>query len=396
MAHVRNHRLLVAIAFLQGIVFYGPVATIYRRVYGLGIEELFLVESISWVVTLLLEAPWGRFADSVGYRRTLILGNVFFLASKIVFSAAYGFSGFLAERLLLALALSALSGCAEAMVYRSAGKVGAEKAFSLWASAGGAGIALASLSAPMLYGVSLRYAAYGTVVPYLAAVIATFFLEDLGEEGRGKEAGQGGRSHLCELGAVAAALMRDGPFVAFLVAQAVLTEASGAATVFLAPLQYERAGIPMAAFGILFALMQGARLASAGAAPLARALGRPLAFRCCLLSAAAGLGALALSASPILSVLGLLSVSLASSAFGPLASVQQNERVIGPNRATALSVYAMIVELASAALNVGVGAVAKIGIAPAFGSLAVALAFLALSPNAVFGRGKPGEAQTSF
>ena len=117
-----NYRILVIIAFMQGMVFYRPIATIYRRAYGLDIQGLFLIESISWLVTIVLEAPWGRFTDRYGYRKTLLLGNLAFLISKIVFSFASGFPGFLAERLILSVSLAALSGSSEGLVYCLSGR----------------------------------------------------------------------------------------------------------------------------------------------------------------------------------------------------------------------------------------------------------------------------------
>ena len=43
----RNVYLLWGIALLQGMVFYAPVATLYRQAAGLGIFHITLIESIS-------------------------------------------------------------------------------------------------------------------------------------------------------------------------------------------------------------------------------------------------------------------------------------------------------------------------------------------------------------
>lgn len=44
---MKNRYLLYAISFLQGMVFYGPVATLYRQARGVGLFEIALMESIS-------------------------------------------------------------------------------------------------------------------------------------------------------------------------------------------------------------------------------------------------------------------------------------------------------------------------------------------------------------
>ena len=390
MPHTRNYRLLVLMAFLQGVVFYGPIATIYRRAYGLDIQGLFLIESISWILTVALEAPWGRFADRFGYKRTLLLGNLVFLASKLVFSFASGFSGFLAERLLLSLALSALSGCTEALMYRSAGAADSEKAFGRWDAASGAGLLAASLSSPLLYAVSLRMTAYGTVIPYAVACACSLFLVDVDEEPAPGPSAVDADRPLHGLRHAFRTLVRDRGLVLFLISSAVVGEAAHSATVFLAPLQYERAGIPMAAFGALYAAVQGVALVAAGAWRLVRAVGRERAFRFLLLIVAAGLAALAVSDAAAPSVAALLAIAAATAMFRPLSASLQNERVVGPERATALSVNAMVTELAAAALNVGVGRAAGAGLSICFGSLAALVAVFAFLPGRAFRRrGRP-------
>ena len=43
----KNIYLMYTIAFLQGLVFYGPIATLYREARGLSVFQITLIESIS-------------------------------------------------------------------------------------------------------------------------------------------------------------------------------------------------------------------------------------------------------------------------------------------------------------------------------------------------------------
>ena len=54
----RNIRLCYAIAFLQGLVFYAPVATLYRQANGRGRFQITVIESISLAASLAMELPW--------------------------------------------------------------------------------------------------------------------------------------------------------------------------------------------------------------------------------------------------------------------------------------------------------------------------------------------------
>ena len=55
MKNNRNIRLMYAIALLQGMVFYGPIATLYRQAAGVSVFQITLIESISLALALALE-----------------------------------------------------------------------------------------------------------------------------------------------------------------------------------------------------------------------------------------------------------------------------------------------------------------------------------------------------
>ena len=43
----KNRIILYAVAFLQGMVFYGPIATLYRQTRGVTLFEITAMESVS-------------------------------------------------------------------------------------------------------------------------------------------------------------------------------------------------------------------------------------------------------------------------------------------------------------------------------------------------------------
>lgn len=74
----RNRFCLYAISFLWGMVFYGPIATLYRQQAGISVFQITLIESISLVVMMGMEVPWGMIADRIGYRKTMIICTVLY------------------------------------------------------------------------------------------------------------------------------------------------------------------------------------------------------------------------------------------------------------------------------------------------------------------------------
>jgi MFS family permease len=373
---MRNYHILVAISLLQGFVFYAPVATVYRQAFGLSLAGLFMIESISWVLTLLLELPFGRFADRFGCRRTIVLGCFAFFASKIVFSFAFGFMLFLAERVLLSVAIAALSGASENFLYASAGPDEPERRFGLWNAAGTAGVIAASLFAPLLYRASLRYTAYATALAYGLAALLCLFLEEPRGEGLGRHGVPGSAASRAELGRSIGALFSDRPLLLFLVALAISNECAQAATVFLSQPQYRRAGIGEASYGLLYALVQCAALAGAAAGRLVGRLGRRAALTALVGVECLGASALAASSSAWVTVAALLAMSAAASMIRPISTAVQLERIRVPDRATALSLNAMAGELVGAAFNAGEGEIAQRSLAWGFGAAAVALGLI--------------------
>lgn len=136
----RNVALPFAVYFLQGLCFYSPVATLYRLEAGLTLFQTGLLESISLAAMLLLEIPWGRAADRIGHRRTLVICSALFALSKVVFWKARAFPDFLAERLILAVALAGLSGCDSAYLFACVGEKESQRIFGLWNAVQTAGL----------------------------------------------------------------------------------------------------------------------------------------------------------------------------------------------------------------------------------------------------------------
>lgn len=64
-----NIWIYYGIALLQGMVFYAPVATLYRQARGLSVFSVTLIESISFAVAVLLEIPWGYAATGSVIKR---------------------------------------------------------------------------------------------------------------------------------------------------------------------------------------------------------------------------------------------------------------------------------------------------------------------------------------
>lgn len=136
----RNIGILYSMSFLQGMVFYSSVSTLYRQAAGITLFQLSVIEGISLVLTIVLELPWGILADYIGYRRTMIICSFLFFLSKLVFWQADSFFDFLSERILISITIAGLSGVDSSILYLSVPREEVHRAFSIYGNLSEAGL----------------------------------------------------------------------------------------------------------------------------------------------------------------------------------------------------------------------------------------------------------------
>ena len=167
---------MYAIVLLQGMVFYGPIATLYRQASGVSIFQITLMESISYILCILFELPWGIVADKIGYKKAMCFCCSLYFISKLVFWRAEGFAGFLLERILLSVVIAGLSGVDTSILYLSCSKGESQKVFGICNTLGTVGLLTASFVFSVLVGENYRAAALLTAISYGLAALLSFFL----------------------------------------------------------------------------------------------------------------------------------------------------------------------------------------------------------------------------
>lgn len=351
-----NIKLFYAISLLQGMVFYGPVATLYRQAQGLTVFDITLIESISLIVMIALELPWGYISDKIGYKNTILICNVLFFVSKIVFWKADSFALFLLERLMLSVILSGLSGCDSAFLYVSAGEKESHRVFGTYDAMGTAGLILASMTFSLTVKNNYSLSAELTVGSYFIAMVLSLFLKDA------KPAASEQSNPKPGLRAVASSLFRNKRFILFLIAAALLAESSQTITVFLNQLQYLASGIQPGQMGFIYILVTVSGLLSAYSHKLTKRFGESTAIKLLISSAAVACIIMSVFANAVLSVLGIILLRVAASVFLPIGMSIQNRQVETGLRATTLSFYSVSMNTIGIVTNLVFGKMADAGI----------------------------------
>ncbi len=351
-----NIHLLYAVAFLQGLVFYGPIATLYRQAQGISVFDITLIESISLITMILLEVPWGYVSDKIGYKKTIIMCNILFFISKIIFWKADTFFLFLAERLILSIVISGLSGCDSAYLYLSVNENESQKVFGIYEAMGTTGLICASVIFSVIIRDDYKLAAFLTIISYGIAMLLSLFLNEVKPKAIHRI------QFNKQIKEISSAVVQNKSFIMFLFAAALLEESNQTITVFLNQLQYLRSKIEPHYMGYIYILVTISGLLAAYSHRISECFGETATIK--LLFFAAGLACtmLALFSVPVISVLGILILRISASIFIPIRMDIENRQVNISSRATILSVYSSITNVAAVGTNLIFGKMADISV----------------------------------
>lgn len=347
-------------SFLEGMIFYGPIATLYRKAAGIGIFEITLIESISLALMILLELPWGIVADRIGYRTTRIVCAVLAALSKIVFWQASGFGLFLLERILISVYIAGLSGVDASILYLSAPEGKSHEIYSRSYALGTAGLLTASLVYSFAISGEYRTAAFLTVLSYGASAVLSLFLQEVHPQKQE-------RISLASLRSTLRTTLSSRALMQFLIGAALLNETHQTLTVFLAQLQYVKCGFSQQAIGIIYTVLTVCGLFGSRSANITEKLGMTrtaVSIYACMIIACLLLGLLGIHAW--ITVPAVILLRLAFSLFQPLASEIQNRAVSAGDRATILSIQSLVMDGIGVGTNLAFGRIADLSLSGAF------------------------------
>ena len=318
------------------MVFYAPVATLYRQAAGIGIFQITLIESISLFLTICLEIPWGWTADRIGYRKTMLICCGLYFVSKVVFWRAERFGGFLMERILLSIVCAGLSGVDSSILYLSCRKEDSHRVFSIYQNLQELGLVLAAGVYALWIGTNYRLAGLLTVFSYGAAAVLSFGLREVkaAEERSHKKSRNSLQTVSRQLG--------NKKVLFLIIAVSLVNETHQAITVFLSQLQYIRADMSHQMISLAYIAVSIMGLAGGFSARVCARTGAKRMGSLLMLLSAASCVVLATTLHPLFSVLAVVGLRGCFSLLQPLYMDLQNRLVTTSDRATALSMNAVV------------------------------------------------------
>jgi len=356
----RNIRLMYAMSFIQGMVFYVSIATLYRKACGVTVFQMTVLESISLALTMALELPWGILAERIGYKKVLVICSFLSAFAKYIFWIADVFRLFLLERIVLAVVMSGLSGVDSSILYISCGEKNAQKAFGTYTALGSAGLMIASGIFSLLPDGSYRLSAFLTLITYSVAAILSLFITEV------REKPERPANPVSALNAALRGLREIKGLVPLLIMNVLLFETLHNITVFFSQLQYTRCGAAMGMLGVATMIGSVCEMSGGLSDRLTKLLGEKRFGITVIALCTAGCFIMAFTSNLLISVSAVSIMFAACVLMGPLTAVMENRMISSDDRATMLSMNSMLTGALSIPLNLALGRIVDIHLPAAF------------------------------
>lgn len=168
------------VCFLNGLVFFAPVALLVRTQAGVSEHIFFLLQALLSGVIFLGEIPTGFITDKIGYRKSLILAQVLLLGARSLLLAAFVSRSivlFVVEAVVEGIAACFTSGTGSAYLYALYGENGYLAKTAHAGNFGTAGFIISTVAYAGIYKISgMEGLLIITVVMDIIAVVCSFFL----------------------------------------------------------------------------------------------------------------------------------------------------------------------------------------------------------------------------
>ena len=297
----KNIRIMYAMSLLQGMVFYGPIATLYRQSVGVTVFQITFIESVSLALAILLEIPWGVVADKIGYKKSMIICSLLYFISKIVFYGANGFTAFLIERIILSIVIAGLSGLDSSILYLSAPPQQSQKVFSIYNNLGTTGLIFAAGVYSIFVRDHYREAAFLTMISYAIAFFLSLGLDEVKDQDKSNSS-----FSLNDFRDCFQEFLKHKAFLLFLIAIALFNETHQTITTFLNQLQFIAGGLNNQQIGYIYIVTTLCGLLGLFSTYLTNKLGERRLIVILLIAMFIACSALTITYIPIISIVAIV------------------------------------------------------------------------------------------
>lgn len=184
----RNILALYLIKLSKWFALVMPIIVLFYEKHGLGLQDVFILKSVSAVAAVTFEIPSGYLADVWGRRKCLLMGSVLFFVGYLCYSFTATFQAFLMAEILLGVGQTLVSGADSALLYDTTLHHKREHLYLRYEGRitmiGNFAEALAGICGGLLAAYSLRLPFYAQAVVAFVGIPAAWALREYGAKVR--------------------------------------------------------------------------------------------------------------------------------------------------------------------------------------------------------------------
>lgn len=325
------------LSFINWFFLIIPTLVIFYQAHGLSMKEVMIIQAVFSIGIVLVEIPSGYFADRFGRKASIVIGAVCGAVGMFFYVIANGFWGFLAAEAILSLGAGFYSGADSALIYDSLLEMGKESEYKKIqgrvSATGNFAEGLASIIGGFLALISLKSPFYAEFCVVLFAIpLAISLREPKPHEPKIMEDKKGMLS-------ITKYALHSHKEIKWLILYSAVIGAATLNIVWFTQPYWKNAGVPLALFGILWALIQfTVGISSMAAHYLDKRLGRGALFASFVFLISFSYVLLGLSKAMWVSIF-ILVFSIVRGIKGPLISAYINDLIPSYMRATVLSIH---------------------------------------------------------
>lgn len=176
---LKNIKTYKIYSIFNNLLILGPIITLFFIAKGLSFTEIFILNSVAAITTIIFEVPTGAVSDHVSRKFSLLIGCLLCGVSLVIYILGKDFQAMIIGEIVFSIGLTFRSGTEEAILYDSLKNNNEEKKFTLIEGQARAytfyAQAVGSLVAGFLYEINIYIPFYISAFFMLVASIITLF-----------------------------------------------------------------------------------------------------------------------------------------------------------------------------------------------------------------------------
>ncbi|SDC90361.1 MFS transporter [Williamwhitmania taraxaci] len=249
----QNLYKLYYLKIVSWFLLFMPVVVIFFQSHGLSLKEIFILQSVYSLSIVLLEIPSGYLADLLGRKNSLVIGNIFGFIGFTIYIFTGDFTGFLMAEVVMGFGMSMISGADSAILYDTLLEANQEKRYlkeeGIITGLGNYSEAIAGILGGLLAGLSIKAPFIGQAAITLTAIPVSLWLyEPVVHRIKAK-------ASMTEIWGIVRYCLVDNRQMKWNIILSSITGASTLTMAWFAQPYFEKVGVPLAAFGILWTIL---------------------------------------------------------------------------------------------------------------------------------------------